>query len=196
MARQKKSKRVPLALALSLIAHGLLVLVLIFFLRPVVAPKKGVISVDFIESYRHDVTPPPSSSAPRFRPKMQNESTPPAVTPPEANASDQPAGDPSAQARETDAYIQEVLTIISRRKVYPRESLIREEEGRVVLGVSLDAGGKVIEVHVEESSRFARLDEAALNIITDIPAFPRLPAVVNAPLHLHIPIVYRMEVQR
>ncbi len=190
MARRKKPKRIPVALTLSLVAHGALVFTLIYFLRSPVTPKRGVISVEFIEPVRHE------PHTPRFRDRAGPRPDPaPQVTLPSPTTLE-PVGDPTALARETDAYIQGVLQVINRRKTYPRESIEREEEGRVVLGVSVATDGRVVEVHVEESSGFQRLDQAALKIISEISAFPLLPSVVGAPLHLHIPIVYRLESRR
>ncbi len=194
MARKKKSKRVPTAVAVSLVAHAALVFTLIYFLRSPPAPKHGVISVEFIEPVRHE------PKIPRFREKQPAKAETPKPAPaapaqPTVSVP-QPVGDPDARARETDAYIQNILDLINKRKTYPRDSIEREEEGRVVLGVSLSADGRVQEVHVEESSRFQRLDQAALKIISEISSFPPLPPMLEAPLHLHIPIVYHLESRR
>ncbi len=190
MARKKaRKKRIPIALFLSVVAHASLVLTLIYFVRTQTIPKKGIISIDFIETARHD------SSVPHFRPRATIK---PSVLPSPAALPrpDQPAGDPEARARETDAYIQAVLDLINRRKTYPRESLDREEEGRVLIGVSIDADGKILEAHIEDPSPFQRLDNAALKTVHDILSFPPLPPVIEAPLHLHIPILFRLEGQQ
>lgn len=188
MARKKRRKRVPVALIVSVLTHGILILTLIFYARSRLAPaKRGVISVDFIESVHHETEPP----------SLRHKAKP--VAKPEASKTlkpQGPAGDPEAVARETDSYIETILQIINQRKVYPRESLEREEEGRVVLGVSVAVDGKVLDVQIEESSPFQRLNASAVKTIFDIKAFPPLPSAVTPPLHLHIPLLYRLESNR
>jgi len=47
--------------------------------------------------------------------------------------------------------------------VYPRASLMRREEGRVIVRVSIDTRGEVSAATVQRSSGHERLDEAALD---------------------------------
>ncbi len=150
--------------------------------------KKGVISVDFIQSIQHnkaDVVEKAKDGKkkPTFR-----------APEPVAALSTAPAGDPAASSSETNAYILSVLKIINQRKVYPPEAIDRGEEGRVVVGVSVAASGQVLEVRIEEPSPFVRLNNSALQTVSNIKSFPPLPAGVAAPIHLHIPLVYRVEI--
>lgn len=191
MARRKpRKKRVPVAIVLSIAAHGALVLTLIYFTRQSVAPVKGVVSIDLIETARHD------SSVPSFRPravKFKPEDSQPAENKP-ASPLEQ-VGDPSAKAGLLDEYIRIVREIVNRRKIYPRESLHREEEGVVKIGVSLARDGKILDLKIEEPSGFQRLDRAAMDTMTNISTFPPLPEMVEAPLHLHIPLKFSVEKQ-
>jgi protein TonB len=50
----------------------------------------------------------------------------------------------------------------SSEPFYPSLSRIKEEEGVVLVRITITARGTVSDVHVEKSSGFARLDEAAL----------------------------------
>ena len=150
--------------------------------------KKGVISVDFIQSVQHNKAPPVEKSKdgkkmPTFRAAEPD--------PPQATA---PPGDPAATNPETDAYILSVLKIINQRKVYPAEALDRGEEGRVMVAVSVGADGQVLDVRIEETCPFARLNHAALQTVSQIKSFPPLPKGVAGPIHLHIPLVYRVEI--
>lgn len=191
MTRRKKRKRVPVALTISILVHGMIILALILFARSRVPSKHGVITVDFIESVHH------SPAAPNFRPKAApTPNTGKAAMPtPESDAAAAFADDSAERAQETETYIHSVFQIVSRSKVYPRESLSREEEGRVVIGVSVLASGAIDEVRIEEACSFQRLNEAALKTIREIKSFPPLPTTIEAPLHLHIPISYQMESQ-
>ena len=53
----------------------------------------------------------------------------------------------------------------NRAPVYPRASLRRHEEGKVVLELLVRADGTVGEVRVKESSGYQRLDQAALKAV-------------------------------
>ena len=53
----------------------------------------------------------------------------------------------------------------NRAPVYPRASLRRHEEGKVVLELLVRADGTVGEVRVKESSGYPRLDKAALKAV-------------------------------
>ncbi len=167
------------------------VLVIAFLLHRSYSPaisKKGIISVDFIQSVHHAKSSPVDKSKdgkkkPTFR--APEPDLPQAVA---------PTGDPSASSPETDAYILAVLKIINQRKVYPPEAIDRGEEGRVMVAVSVSADGQVLDVRIEEPSPFARLNAAALQTVSNIKSFPPLPSGVAAPIHLHIPLVYRVEI--
>lgn len=182
-----RDKKVRAALAGSLILHGIILAFLIHQKYVVHSAKKGTISVDLIETVRHQPEPlikkGPGHAKPTFRPP-QPEQQP---VPPQA------VNKISADAPEMQAYILAVLKEINKRKVYPLAALDRGEEGKVVVGVSVGAGGQVLDVRVEEPSAFVRLNQAAVDTVKNIPSLPPLPAAVAPPVHLHIPLVYRVE---
>jgi protein TonB len=149
--------------------------------------KKGTISVDLIETVHHEPERPVNAGR---RPKA------PAFRAPQPAA--QPAPPQSASAAhlsspEMQAYIIAVLKEINKRKVYPLEALDRGEEGKVVVGVSVAGDGQVLDVRVEEPSASSRLNQAAVETVKSIHALPALPSSISAPVHLHIPLVYRVE---
>lgn len=185
MARKKKSKRFSVALVASLLFHFLLASFLIYKITSPPISKRGVIAVEFIESVRHEKVAPRFRERvpPRIRPKNDAEST----AAPSASLEDL-----NRAAQENESYNQQVLLLALAKKFYPRESVKRGEEGRVVIGVSVSRDGSVLEAHVEESSRFPRLDAAALKVVSEA-AFPPLPDAMEAPKHLHIPFVFKLE---
>lgn len=64
---------------------------------------------------------------------------------------------------------------------YPRASLRMQQEGSVLLELSVDASGRVVEVLVLESSGFERLDEAARRGVLDWRFEPALSDGVAVP---------------
>lgn len=53
----------------------------------------------------------------------------------------------------------------NRAPVYPRASLRRHEEGKVILELLVQADGTVGEIRVKESSGYQRLDQAAIKAV-------------------------------
>ncbi len=104
-----------------------------------------------------------------------------------------PEGNPNSTARESDLYIEAVTKLINARKVYPRMAIEREEEGRVVVAVTIDREGHLIESIVEEKAPFDSLNRAALETVKAVGDFPPIPSEVADPVHLHIPLVFKIE---
>lgn len=189
MTRRKRRKRVPVALTISILVHGMIILGLILVSRSRISTKDGHITVDFIDSVHYTL------ALPNFRPKSQSTANvgKAAMLASESNPAAISADDSAERDQKTETYIHSVFQIVSRSKVYPRESLSREEEGRVVIGVSVLASGAIEEVRIEESCPFQRLNEAALKTIREIRNFPPLPSTIEVPLHLQIPMSYQIE---
>jgi len=151
-----------------------------------VTPKRGIIAVEFIHSVKHE-EPAVEQASGRKRPTFRAKQPAP---PPQAEAV--AAADATA-APELSAYIEAVLKMIHRRKIYPPEAIDRGEEGRVLIGVSVARSGEVLETRIEEPSPFSRLNQAALQTVSGVKAFPPLPSGLAEPFHMHIPLVYRVE---
>ena len=113
---------------------------------------------------------------------------------------------PSATSNETREtaearYVSDLTKLLNRNKLYPRESMMREQEGNVVLEVSLDHDGVVHESRVDKPSPFQLLNDAALATIASIGRFPAPPASLVASEGLHgkgsltlkIPVSFRIE---
>lgn len=109
----------------------------------------------------------------------------------------------SNESRESveSRYVSELTSLLNRNKKYPRESLLREQEGLVVISVSLDHDGVVHDSKVDTASPFRLLNEAALATIARIGRFPAPPAAIlddvgphgAGSLRLKVPISFRME---
>lgn len=190
-----QSPRLWLAIGLSVAAHVSLATWLLSTRATVLThAKKGVVSVSFVEPVSHRATTEarvnPSRSIKKSEPA---ELTPPPPAVEATPATSQPTGDPQAVARESDLFISAVTRIIDQHKVYPREALAREEEGKVIVGLTLERSGQVVASQVEEPSPFSRLNEAALQTIKMVGQFPPVPSTIATPLHLHVPLVFKIE---
>lgn len=102
----------------------------------------------------------PPKNAPEHAPKPEPKSEPAPVTPPEAKpaapvTSDAPAEQPRA----------DLDYLANRQPNYPSLSRRLKEQGTVLLRVRTDASGAVLELRLERSSGFSRLDEAALRAV-------------------------------
>ncbi len=120
----------------------------------------------------------------------------------EASQSKQDADSESGtRASAETTYVTELASLLNTAKRYPRESIAREQEGRVVVAVSVDRDGGVHDVQVSTPSPFRLLNEAALETVGRIGKFPAPPAVLlsDASEHgtgsrrLKIPISFRIE---
>jgi len=101
-------------------------------------------------------------------------------------------GDPHAIELESDRFIAAVTRLIEQRKIFPKEAIDRDEEGKVMIGISLDREGHLLESKIEEPCKFQLLNDAALRTVNSV-KFPEVPEIVPTPVHLHVPLVYRIE---
>lgn len=97
------------------------------------------------------------------------------------------------QATERERYLYELRMLIEGRKIYPASSKVFKETGRVVVKFNILRDGKIQQVEVIDQSRFARLNNAAVSLISDIRQYKPLPdAVPDKELVVHVPIEYKL----
>ncbi|HMN68329.1 MAG TPA: energy transducer TonB [Bdellovibrionales bacterium] len=167
-------------LIISVVLHAALGLVLLRRHFTPAAASKGVVTVDFVRSVNHEPPDAPRGAGARKRALVKY------------TAAAAPAG-PVHSAQESDAYASLVSALIEKNKIYPRAALEREEEGRVLIAVTIARDGSVIAAEIEEASPFSSLNEAALSSVRGIGRFPPLPERVSDPVHLHVPLSYRIQ---
>ena len=167
-----------------------------FFNQPVTQfsrPHKGVVSVELVESVDHSakvisaIPKMPKPTQPIRRPEKN--SVNPAEPAPQ-NPVTGPAGDPNGDPNAANEYISLVTNLINTKKIYPQLSIEREEEGRVIVAVSISRDGNVLAVTVESGCHYQRLNLAAVQTVNSLGKFPSVPIQLPEPLHLHIPLVY------
>lgn len=174
-------------LALSVLAHALLWVWLHWQKQIPASAKHGVVSVDFVASVSHETRPRTKPKSDTVNPHPMKTETPPSAEPP------QPQADPAAVAGAAQTYGLSIMTLVGRKKIYPQEAIDREQEGKVVIGLTLDRAGLVTAANLEEPSQFQILNEAAMKTVQAVGQFPPVPDLLSVPLHLHVPIVYRIE---
>ena len=79
------------------------------------------------------------------------------------------------------------LAALTREEFYPREAIERGWEGRVVLLLSLDPGGRVTAIEIASPSGHAVLDRAALK------AAARIAAIPGGRRQVLLPVEFRLE---
>ena len=94
---------------------------------------------------------------------------------------------------ENSVYLRSVIELVTRAKQYPKISQDREEEGLVLLAVTVSGDGNLKDVRVEQTSPFERLNRAAVDTVRAISKFPPPPGIQSGGLAtLHIPIRYKL----
>lgn len=112
--------------------------------------------------------PAPRPSAPAPSPVASPPAAEPVVAPVPAR-SNTPA--PVAKAR----YEDQLYAWLARHKEYPVAAQRRGIQGRPVVRVRIDRGGRVVESAIARPSRHTMLDEAAVALVRRAAPFPPIP---------------------
>lgn len=92
----------------------------------------------------------------------------------------------------TDPYPAQVLAWVERHKRYPASALNRSLGGVAVVAVTLDRRGRVMRLNLAQSSGYALLDDAALDVFRRAGPFPRPAANTGwSRRQFEIPIEFR-----
>lgn len=151
----------------------------------------GQVAVEFIQPVTHAAK---MIRAPRDKTPIQNNAKPmQEASPPnsETQVSSQTV-EGTTDAKELNPYLQTITSLIEAKKEYPKSALLREEEGKVVVAITIDRNGQLTELIIEEPSPFKNLNQAALETVRKV-SFPAVPATLSAPLHLHVPLAFKIQ---
>ena len=152
---------------------------------------------------------PPPQPAPTIQPQIA------AVTPPQRDAP-QPAipqasvqapavvapappvqaarTEPAAERTLTSSYEKSLADLIKRQETYPDRARRQGWQGTAVVGLSLSAEGKVMDISIIESSGRDILDEAALNMVRRASPLPRAPEGLRGTERtVRVPIVFKLQ---
>jgi TonB family protein len=86
-----------------------------------------------------------------------------------------------------------VTALINQHKAFPPSAIDREEEGQVLIAVTIAKDGHILESKIESPSPFESLNQAALDAILAVGKFPELPDPTPEPIHLHVPLIFKIE---
>ena len=77
--------------------------------------------------------------------------------------------------------------------VYPEKALEKEEEGKTLLSVLIDAMGKPKEVKVKTSSGFSELDKAAIRAVSNWQFIPAMQGGKSVASWYEVPVRFEVE---
>ena len=92
---------------------------------------------------------------------------------------------PEAEPARPSDYPNQLLARLSQYKSYPPALRKKRQQGTVVLAFSIDRSGTVLASHVQKSSGYPLLDQAALDLLIKASPLPARPDS-TAPDHLHL----------
>ncbi|MBC6444445.1 MAG: TonB family protein [Alphaproteobacteria bacterium GM202ARS2] len=98
---------------------------------------------------------------------------------------------PREQAQVEETYMTELYRSIDRHKVYPRVALRRSLEADIILLVTLDKRGGVVDIVVEQGTSMIFIDAARQAILDAAPFEPFPEGMAKETLTIRVPMLYR-----
>ena len=90
-------------------------------------------------------------------------------------------------------YAGMLLAWLERHKEYPRRAQRRGQEGVVMLFISINRRGQVLDSYIHQESGYALLDQAALDMLDRAAPLPALPnEMPQQRLNIIVPIQFEM----
>ena len=140
------------------------------------------------ERHREIVAPQNDSQAPAVAHEHEEEAAKDSGVPASAGS-----GEGQDKLTVETQYVSEIVNRFERNKVYPKEAVDREEEGRVVLALTIDGDGSVSNARITEPSPFRLLNDAAMLTVRKVGRLPPTPPVLPHPLHVHVPMKFQID---
>lgn len=149
----------------------------------VVAPTKDVVAPKAIEPTF--VSAVPKAAAPKVPEAVGGTST---------QATGAAPGPSTGELRGMRrGYLRGLYKFVNQNKRYPRIARRGRKQGRVVLAVTIDAAGKILEVRVHKSSGHGVLDRSAAETIRALKRFPRPPRALGwSRRTIKVPMHYKL----
>ena len=92
-----------------------------------------------------------------------------------------------------DAYLSKVKAKIEKNKDYPKIAKKLNQTGKVLVSFDILKDGKVINIRIIQNSKFEKLDEASVELLTNIGFFEAIPSELNKTVwNIQIPINYQI----
>jgi len=144
--------------------------------------------------------PAPVTPAPQPKP-VEVAKAPPPIAPAPAAVASAPAATataaPSDDAARLDGvrniYRANMLRLTYRHVIYPASALSKNQEGTVIMTVTVNRAGKVLDIGQEKLSEFSALNKAAEKAVKKASPFPEVPAQLTGDkFQFSIPIKFRI----
>ena len=82
---------------------------------------------------------------------------------------------------------------VGKNKVYPKIAQKLNQTGKVLVSFDILKDGKVINIKIIQNSKFEKLDEASVELLTNIGFFEAIPSELNKTVwNIQIPINYQI----
>lgn len=142
------------------------------------------------------------SPAPPARPARRTEPETPATAPPRATREDTSApeateqaeslfpAEPAATAR--PLILARLRAALRTHFTYPMLARRRGWEGRVLVGLRIESGGRIGGIHVARSSGYGVLDRSAVDALSRVQGLPGVETGGRT-LELQVPVIYRLQ---
>lgn len=176
-------RRLALAMAASLLTHGLLLL------PPAAAPRMRPSPPPRLQA---SLQPPPLPMVPELKLEQPAAESPPQRSlPAQARPTNPrpplPLRQPKQPATWTEAVRQHLHELQKRGQFYPQEAIARGQQGEVLVLLLLDENGQVTAARVEQGSGYPLLDAAALQAVRSLSALP-----ADAPRQTLLPVRFKL----
>ncbi|MGJ0359718.1 TonB family protein [Aliarcobacter cryaerophilus] len=90
-------------------------------------------------------------------------------------------------------YLAKVQAKIEKNKVYPKVAKRLNQTGKVIVSFDILKDGKVTNIKIINKSKFEKLDEASIELLTNIGFFEAIPNELNKTVwNIQIPINYQI----
>ena len=90
-------------------------------------------------------------------------------------------------------YLAKVKNKIEKNKVYPKVAKRLNQTGKVIVSFDILKDGKVTNIKIINKSKFEKLDEASIELLTNIGFFEAIPNELNKTVwNIQIPINYQI----
>ena len=90
-------------------------------------------------------------------------------------------------------YLAKVKNKIEKNKVYPKVAKRLNQTGKVIVSFDILKDGKITNIKIIHKSKFEKLDEASIELLTNIEFFEAIPNELNKTVwNIQIPINYQI----
>lgn len=90
-------------------------------------------------------------------------------------------------------YQTQLAAHLARHKHYPRLARRLRQHGQVMLALTLDGRGRVLERRISSSSGYPLLDREAEDLLHRAAPLPKPPPTLSTPLALRLPITFNLD---